>query len=279
MSQTALLFLSLLACRRDSPAANPEFSDTLIYLLSNFDAAEEADLALAMREVEAQIERDMDLEASNPVDRSLLPARLTEADLANVERENTDRDPAAAISIAVATRSAFPAQEHAAVQLLPDQRPVEPYSPDKYDRSFIEGEDCFSSGACDFLRTSNDLTKENLLMTIDYILRKDFRWVDLSLPDPADDAAPAEGSERMAMLSLSWTERSFAGRGENSFIHQSYTIDVWLPDDAGGVVRMEALWAETEFKGLSVTEDAVIATTRSGIDRNFEASEEYLEEH
>ena len=269
--------LLALGCRRDSPPADPEFSDTLTWLLSSFDTAEEADLAFAMRALEEQIQRDMDLSSSNPVNRSLLPSRLSEADVADIERENTDRDIAAAIPVAVARRSDFPVERHAALQLLADQRPVEPYSPDKYDRSFLEGEDCFADNGCQVLRTSNDLTKENLLMTIDYLLLKDFRWVDLSLPDPSSTEAPS-GPPRMAILGRSWTDRSWAGREGNSFIHQSYTVEVWIPQEKGSL-RLQSLWSETEFDGLSVSDDAVIATTRSGIDRNFEAAEDYLAEN
>lgn len=280
MSHRILLAVPLLvpmgACRRDSPPADAAFSDTLIYLLASIHSAEPAELAVAMRDLEQRIADDIDLASKDTVERSLQPARLTASDIESIERQNTDRDPAAAIPIAVAARSAFPTPEHMALQLMSDQRPIEPYSPDKYDRSFLEGEDCFLDRACDTLRTSNDLTKENLLMTIDYILLKDFRWVDLSLPDP-DAPEESFGDERWAVLGRSWTDRSFSGRDDKSHIHQSYTMEVWIPEESGSVIRMQALWSETEFEGLSVSDEAVISTTRSGIDKNFEAGEDYLE--
>jgi hypothetical protein len=274
----SVLVLSLVACRKESPAADPEFSDTLTYLLSSFDTGAEADLAFAMRDLEARIHSDMDLQASNPVDRSLLPSALAEADVADIERENTDRDLGAAIPVAVAGLSAWPVEAHVALQLMPDQRPIEPYSQEKYDRSFIEGEDCFEAGDCEVLRTTNDQTKDNLLMTLDYILLKDFRWVDLSLPDPSAEGQEPTGEPRMAMLARSWTDRSWAGRSGNSFVHQSYTVEVWLPQDSGSL-RLQSLWSETEFDGLDVSDDMVIGTTRSGIDKIFATAEDYLAEN
>lgn len=271
------LALSLVACRRESPKADPEFSDALAYLLGGFDTAAEADLAFVLRDLEGQIHEDMDLSASNPVDRSLIPARLTEADVADIERSNDSRDLSAAVPVAVAFSSTYGVEEHAGLQVLSDQTPVEPYSPEHYVRSFVEGRDCFEGRGCDVLRTSNDLTKENFLMTVDYVLLKDFRWVDLGLPDPSD-ATAAPGPERLAILGRSWTDRAYDGRDGNSHILQSFTVEVWIPS-GGGTLRMQALWAETVFDGLSVTDDAVIATTRDGMDKNFEAVEDYLSEH
>jgi hypothetical protein len=274
----SVLILSLVACRKESPAADPEFSDTLTYLLSSFDVGTEAELAFAMRDLETRIHSDMDLQSNNPVDRSLLPGRLVEEDVADLERENTDRDLAAAIPVAVAGLSAYPVEDHAALQLMPDQRPIEPFSQEKYERSFTEGEDCFEARDCAVLRTTNDQTKDNLLMTLDYILLKDFRWVDLALPDPSAEDQEPSGTPRMAMLARSWTDRSWAGRSGNSFVHQSYTVEVWIPQDSGAL-RMQALWSETEFDGLDVSDDMVIGTTRSGIDKIFATADDYLAEN
>ena len=144
--------------------------------------------------------------------------------------------------------------------------------------------------ACDRLRTQNTLTKENFLMTVEYAFDKDFRWVDVQ-----DDGA----GPRWTYVARSHNPASFEGENGKSFIHQSFSIEVWIPRDgrgfirtasdanvddgdwtsdsqASGILRMLSLWSETEFVGLNVTEDQVIATTRSGIDRNFEAADDFL---
>lgn len=272
-----------LACRKDTPPADPAFSDALIYVLSTFEG-EEIDLAYGLRDLEDQIWSDMDPSASNPADRALQPAFLTEADVADLERQNDDRDLAKALPVAVAGLSAFPPADHARIQMLVDQTPVEPYSPDHYVRTFVEGRDCWEDRGCDVMRTTNDLTKDNLLMTVDYVFAKDFRWIDMALPDPSDvtatTAIPAPvGDPRFAILARSWTDRSYAGRTGDSFIHQSFTVEIWIPTDDGGTLRLLSLWSETEFVGLSVSDDTIIATTRSGIDNNYKAAEDWLEEN
>jgi hypothetical protein len=279
MFRPLLVILLAAGCHKATKPADPEFSDALIFLLSEFEGPE-AELAFAMRDLEGQIATDMDVTASNPNDRALAPALLTRADVSSFDLHNTDRDISAALPVAVAGLSAFGTDDHAGLQLLSDQTPVEPYSPDHYQRTFSEGADCFDAQGCGTLRTDNDLTKDNLLMTLDYQLFKDFRWVDLELPDPSsvpDGEEPVNvGDPRWAILARSWTDRSFAGRNENSWIHQSFTIEMWIPQGKD-TVRLLSLWSESEFDGLSVSDDAVIATTRSGIDRNFEAADDYLE--
>jgi hypothetical protein len=53
----------------------------------------------------------------------------------------------------------------------------------------------------------------------------------------------------------------------------------WEGDSTGGgVLRMLSLWTETEFKGLNVSDDTVVATVRKGIEDNFIAADAYLSE-
>ena len=184
-----------------------------------------------------------------------------------------------------------------------DQTPVEPYSPDYYLRTFLLGEDCFEANDCPRMETHNDLIKDNFLMTVPYWFYKDFRWVDLNLPDPEDvpegETAENTGEPRWAVVARSWTTETFAGESENAFIHQSFTVEVWIPRDGqgfvrdgteqnaeggewtsdstgGGTLRTLALWSETEFVGLSVSDETVAGTTRNGIDDNLDAQQAFL---
>ena len=149
-----------------------------------------------------------------------------------------------------------------------------------------------------------DSIKDNLLMTVPYWFYKDFRWVDMNLPDPESvaEGEPAvnEGEPRWAMAAKSWTTETFEGESGNARILQSFTIEVWIPRDGAGFVRDEssvnanegtwtsdstgggtlralALWSETEFDGLNVSDEAVAGTTRKGIDDNMQAQEAHLE--
>lgn len=299
MTRTLLLGIALTGCARKSPPANPEFSDAARFLFVSFDASE-ADVAFAMRSLEEQIYLSMDVESDNVNDRALLPEFLEAEDVASLDVGNVDLS--AALPVSVAGLSAFGVDDQKRIQLLTDHTPVEPFSPEMYEREFLEGGDCWGTRDCPRMNTYNRLVKENALMTVDTEFFKDFRWVDLNLPDPDTvdgDAEPVnEGEPRWAYVGRSWTDQIWPGRSGNVELIQSYTIEVWIPRDGegfirdsssvnadegewtsdssgGGVLRMLTLWAETDL-GFAVGDDAVIGTTRNGIDRNFEAAEDWL---
>lgn len=283
------------ACKKAAPPANPEFSDALTYAFSVFDGSE-ADLAYALRSLEKQVYLNMDVEASSSLERALSPEHLSEEHVAGIEHPG--RNLQDAIPTAVAAASAFPVDDHIQIAMLTDHTPVEPYSPDYFVRSFLEGEDCWPDRSCDGMSTSNDLIKDNFLLTIPYVFLKDYRWVDLNLPDPVSvpegEVATNSGEPRWAYAARSWTTESFSGDAGANWIHQSFTLELWLPRDGtgflredggsdssgGGTLRLLSLWSETELGGLSnVSDDTIAGTTRVGIDDNFDAQEEYLEEH
>ena len=267
------MVLLLAACSVER--ANPEFDDAAVLALLEFTAEDPVSLAYAVRQIEADA-RTYPLDGQL-ADRSFEPARLTEADVATFEGV-PDRDPSLCLPVAVAHLSPFGVDDHAQVQLLEDQTPIEPASPDKYDRIIVSGEDCWASRDCDLLVTENPLIKENTAMTIDYTLFKDLRWVDLGLPDPADvpegETAVNEGDPRWAIVARSWiSEPAIADEGTS--IMQSYTLEVWGPD-SDGTVRMMALWSETDS---SFSEDVIAGTTRSGISGIFDAADDWIEEN
>lgn len=273
------LSLSATACRRDSPAANPKFNDAIRQAFVGFRGPA-ADLAFALRALEAQT-AGLDLASNDLLDRSVTPEPLTAADVADLERPE-DRDPADALPIAVAGLSAFAPEDAARIQLLADQTPVEPYSPDVFERTFLEGGDCWLDRSCEWLLTFNDLVKKNLVMEVPYEFRKDFRWIDLNLPDPADvpagEDAVNDGAPRWGFAAQSWQEASFTGDNGGTVLAQSFTVEVWLPRDDGGTTRLQALWSETELS-VDASDDMVVGTARAGIDRNFQAQETWLEEN
>ncbi|MFT4625557.1 MAG: hypothetical protein ACI8PZ_004225 [Myxococcota bacterium] len=287
--------LALAACVK-VPAADPEFSDAVRFLFRAFDD-DPATVAFAIRELEAQVYQSMDVSAKSVNDRALLPERLTTEDVAGLDRPN--RPVGDALPVAVAGLSPFSPKEHTPIHLLVDHTPVEPYSPKYYEREFVEGRNCWADRDCDYLRTRNDLTKENALMTVDYWFNKDYRWIDLNLPDPSElaegEEAVNDGKPRWAFMARAVNAESFSGRKDNAWIYQSFSIDIWVPRDGegyiagkkaefesdssgGGSLRMLCLWAETEF-GLKVSDDVVIGTTRGGIDNNFQAADDWLAEN
>lgn len=307
MRSPAWLALAVLlcACGKAPPPANPQFSDAAAYTFRTFDGSD-ADLAFALRTLERQTYLGMDVEASDVKDRALTPDHLIPADVADITSPD-GVDLGNALPVAVAGTSDFEVPDHARIPLLVDQRPVEPYSPDYYERTFYDDtQDCWLDQSCDELLTFNDLVKKNFLMSVPYDFYKDFRWVDMNLPDPADVPAGEQAVDpvdpRWAFVARSWMIQSAWGDSGKTEIVQSYTIEVWIPRDGqgfvrtgtdqnadggtwtsdstgGGTLRMLGSWAQTEFTGINPSDDLVAATTRSGIDNNMAAQDAWLEAH
>lgn len=291
-----------LACKAP-PAANPEFDDASRYLLRISGEATDAELAYTIRALEEASYLNMDLEANQASNRWVAPSNIEEDDVADLERPQ--RDLSRNLPIAVGFLSDYWPADHARVIMLDDHVPVEPSSPDLYDREFLEGGDCWLDRECTLLRTYNDVERKNILYKVRYDLYKDYRWVDLNLPDPADvpdgEEAVNEGEERWAISVRSWMKETAYGDGAT--VWQSFAVEVWVPRDCGGFVRdggdqnlddgdwttdsctgdggtmrMQAMWSETEL-GTDVSEDAILSATRGGVNSGFEAYEDWLAEH
>ena len=288
------VFVGLLTtgCANAPDDAKPEFSDAVVYLFQNFEQDEVA-LSFVLAELEAQIYTSMDVEAKNPNDRALSPNPLAEEHIADLT--HPDRDPGLSLPVAVAGISTFTPQDHKQIQMLVDHTAVEPYSPQFYERTFLEGEDCWLEQNCTIMRTRQDLIKENLLMTIPYSFPKDFRWINL--------AAHLENEEpRWGYLMRAWNEEIFSGENGKNHMMQSFSFELVVPRDGrgfirtddtvnvdggewtadsngGGLLQMLSVWAEMDLGGLSVSDDMIAATTRNGIDKNFKAAHDWLEEN
>jgi hypothetical protein len=164
--------------------------------------------------------------------------------------------------------SAYTPADHTRVVVLADQTPVEPASPDLYQRTFLEPDDpaCFPDRECTVLRTDNSIRKENFLMSIEYSKLKDYRHVDL-----LRDGLEAQHG----VIGRSWFEVEALGDQDATAIHQSYSIDVFLPDGDGGGWRYVALWTEATMYGAG--DDIIQSTMRSGLVDMLEATEAWLE--
>lgn len=299
--------LALLGCQAP-PAADPEFSDAARFAFREFDTEEPARLAFAIRSLERTIYLGYDLEADSSRDRASTPEYLDDSDVVGIDTPGLPLSDA--LPVAVGLLSGYEIDQHRQIALLADQTPVEPGSPDHYERTINEGADCWIDRGCDYLRTVNNLTKANALITVTYDLYKDYRWIDLNLPDPSSvaEGEPVvnEGEPRWAYTARSWiTEQAVADNGNS--IDQSLSVEVWLPRDGGGFVRdgetntdkdddgepdgdwttdssgggsvrMMALWSQATL-GAEISDEIVQNTVRVGIDDIFQEAEVWLEEN
>jgi len=275
----ALALCLLVAGCTPPPQADPEFSDATRFLFRSIEAEEPAELAFALRALRDGVTSELDLDSTDSADRALVPERLEAADAADITTP-AGTDIEVGLAITVAARSAYLPDDHTEIQLLADQTPVEPNSPNQYDRVFLDGADCWATRACDWLRTDNEILRENLILELPYGLRKDLRWVDVALPDPSTvpEGQPVvnEGAPSWALVARSWTEEVAVGvEGENTLFGQ-YSVDVWIPFD-GGTLRTLSLWWHLE--GPALADETQELTARNGIASIFRRGDEYLDEN
>jgi len=245
------------------PEAPTELSELSGYLFEHWEDEEDTARAQGLQNL-YDFFRDVDL-SQDYADLSYALDPLTE-DLIDVPHPG--RDTSGQLPVGLVTGSAYRPATHAEVIILTDQSPVEPNSPDTYARTFTEPTDpsCFPGQGCDLVRSDNEIVKDNLIMTIPYDMAKDFRWVQIRI-DEQDD---------WAILGRSWCEEVAVGEQGNTSIDQSFSIDVFLPHDGGGM-RYMALWSESTVPG--VEDDVIQGTIKLGMHQIFDATEEYLEEN
>jgi len=250
--------LLLLACAapESAPAA---FSDAAVAAIAAFDG-DAAVLAEAFAALEAEIDATIDPSASDYTQRDMSPEPLPAEAVEGIV--HPDRDPAQGIPVALAWLSPHSPASHDRVSLLSDLTAVEPNSPNHYDRHFDEGGDCYPE--CEFLRTTNDVTRENVMMSVTHELKKDFRALSM-----------ADG--RAARASRGWMEEPGHDPDGGATIEQSFAIEAWIERDEGSL-RLQVSWAETTFEGADYDDDLVAATTVYGIDAQFDAHDAWLAE-
>ncbi len=254
-----LAALPVLTGCRGLPEAPTELSELSAWLFQNFETEDPELLAAGLGNLQAFFEQAGI--ASDFDDQAWELARLQERDVADAE--HPDRDPSDALPVGLVMASAFTPTEHAQVFLLADQTPVEPSSPEIYERSFIEPDDpsCFLGQSCDLIRSDNEIRKENLVFSIDYSKRKDYRW--------------GEVAGQPAALGRSWMLESAWAEEEQNAIYQSYSIDVFLPHEQGAI-RYLALWSEASMLGAG--DEVILALMRSGMEDILLATDAWLED-
>jgi hypothetical protein len=291
---------ALLTACQAPPQADPEFSDAARFAFREFDTDEPARLAFAVRALEEQLYLSLDLEAESASDRWMEPEFLSDEDVEGIDHPDYPVD--AGLPVAVGKFSAFEVPAHPPYLSMADQTPVEPGGP-LYDRTFQDSADtCWPSNGCEWMRTDNHLIKQNFLLTVEYDLFKDYRWIDLNLPDPSTvpEGQPVvnEGEPRWAIAARSWTDQVWVGDNGANEIQLSFSFEVWIPRDGGGYVRSaddvnqnEGTWTTDSSGGGSLrllslwsrtnlsdsTDDAIVQNTiRGGVEDIFEAQEEWL---
>jgi len=254
-----ILIVLVGGCKK--PPEAPKKLDELTHYLYREWGNEDPDVVAVGLENLQDFFRGVELDPDEHVlDRSWELTSIERKDLADVDWPD-DRNPADTYGVAVARQSDWPVEAHADWQLEDDQLPAEP-SAATYVRNYPDMDDpeCFVDRSCDVLFTSNEIERQNLLMSLEYTLDKRMRWVELSNGD-------------FAILSRAIVAESTEGKSGKSTIWQSYSMDVWLPKGKK-TDRMQVLWSEADVAGAS---DAIqIGTVKSSTDDHFVATDEAI---
>lgn len=200
-------------------------------------------------------------------DRSFEPENLHDEDVVDIERPDRPLENCLPVSIGGLSRHRI--EDHALLMTQVDQTAAEA-SANYYDRSFPELDDpsCFVDRTCDLLVTSNDAERQNALLKVQFILYKDFRWVEI-LDDDGEHV-------RWAIVARSWFDQEWYGEEGNNALLQSYASDLWFEADDGGVWRYQTLWSESD---VGDTEDSVVrGILRFSIDGSFGRADDAIDD-
>jgi len=262
--------LALSACK-PPPEAPTELGDLTLYLFANFDdpdplvmQAGMANMLAFLEDFESGVDLSVDTAAT---DRSWSIPSLEEDNWGGAEHV-AGVDPLDQDSVSVAVRSAFTGPDHSPLIGLADQLPLESSSSARYDRTFLNDFDAWHAAQVETLRlrTTNDIDRDNILLTLTYEANKDYRWI--AMPD---------GS--MATVGRSWISQAYinedgAGTSGEDVMEFFSNVEMTIPS-GDTALRYNAVWGFVDF--VPAVDDAVLANTvRNGIQEGFERTEEHL---
>jgi len=243
------------------PAEIEEIHDVNAYLYRNFDTSEDDVLEPALATL-MELLAGFDLDAEYR-QRCYSPDPLTAEDVADIDHPG--RDVGDVLTAALVMASQFSPARNAEGVILEDQRPMEPASPELYDRTFVDPTDpgCFPGRACDRLDTDNHILRDYLVLSLLYDMPKHYRWVEVG----------EVGSGEWAILARAWIGQEYETDGGAIQLNQSFTMDILLPHDRGAL-RYQVLWVEMLVEGC--TDEFILETAAMGMNEQFVYTEEFI---
>ncbi len=267
MHRPVFVLFALLAGCAPTPEAPSGMSELAAFFFREHPADDLPSLGLGGANLERLL-AEVNYEAEASADRAFTLSDLDNPDVADVRRPQEPLEDC--IEVAVTARSPHAIDLHAALFVQTDQVPAQTAT-ERYDRSFVDGDpDCFLTGGCSRLATSNDIRRANLLYTVDYVMPKQIAWLDLVDAD-------GEPLGRRALTARSWLDQSWTAQNGQTRLVQSYTVEVWLEQDDGTTIRFEGNWTDIAIPGVT-DEQTIRNTTRMGIDDGFDKNDEAIDE-
>jgi hypothetical protein len=130
------------------------------------------------------------------------------------------------------------------------------------ERTFESDIDCFMSGECETLATSQWVRKESALGKVWFKLFRDYR--KLTLEDGRD-----------VMHARTYMKKSYITDSEKGSWDQNYVYETWIPTAEGDqTLRFYGLWSSVQLALLG--DDAWAVLVKDGIDESFQFTDEFL---
>jgi hypothetical protein len=226
-------------------------------LFTNFEIEDDEILVLSLEVLEAET-ADLDLTSSDVLSRTVAPSFLTHDQLGGVTHP-PGTDPNNQVPVQVFGLSIHDHEANLSLSVETNHVCIESNTTKFYGRTVTEGGDCFLDGSCAFLRTENEVRKENILARAWYDMFKDYRTLELS-------------DGRRAILARGWTEEVFLGdNGSNEFA-QTFTLETWI-EDQDQSKRSYAMWAEIN---IGLPDEVMEGTIRDGMNEGFDNADQFL---
>lgn len=238
-------------CHKAPVEAPGEIGELAAYLFENFDTETGEELIAGTPTLKKFI-LDLDPENADLDDRSFSMPPLTEDSWGTITGPK-GADPDLQLPIAVSGSSDNKLKAHRELMLEKNQVCIESASTKYYARTLDEGKDCFVSGECEYLITTNEVRKETALAKVWYDLYKDYRNIVLD-----------DGTE--VVYGRSWTEEQFLADGGNNTWDQTYSLEAWIPK-GDKTLRFYVLWSEAHIGGVG--DDFYSDLVKTGIEEGM----------
>lgn len=244
-------------CKKPPVEAPAELGELGRFLFANFDNEEPDELIAGIPALEKYMD-EHDLTGKLD-DRTYAMPPLTKDDWGTIKGP-AGKNPEDQLPVAVFGLSKHKLQPNLKLTGETNHVCIESNTTVFYRRTFDTDKDCFLNGDCEFLRTSNEVRKENSLAKVWYDMYKDYRVV-------IDD------EDREVLFARGWTEESFAADKGNNSWDQLYTLEVWVPD-GGKTKRFYAYWSEIHIAGLG--DDFVQSSVKTGIEEGYFNADQFI---
>lgn len=253
------------ACTPPPPIESPTLAEVLPQLFARFDVEDGAELPAIVAQLELAL-ADADVDVDGPSSErqfTLHDPDLRDgggdplgADQLGGARPPPETDPERQIAVVAFGRSPEDFATNVDVALEPNQVCIESDTTVYYARTYLGDVEAFRNGTVAVLASTNEVRKElSFLAAGWYDLYKDFRRGTL------DDG-------RGFLVARSWIDEVFEGDGGGVF-RQTYTVETWIADGDGGVLRAYAFWGEIDIGLTSVAmRDLVAESLLDGFERS-----------